>query len=119
MKTSRVLAFIIIIAAVSASATIILYAYVASQKHYFADEINIWVPATVSEATLNAIVTSSGGTLLGIAGIASGVPGEGVWLVEVPGAKSEQDTERVIDVLVSNPNIRSAEINSIMTVQGE
>ena len=108
-----------IIVALFASATIILYAYEASQKHYFADEINIWVPASLSETKLDAIVTSSGGTLLGIAGIASGIPGEGVWLVEVPGAKSEQDTERVLDVLISNPNIRSAEINSIMTVQSE
>jgi hypothetical protein len=75
------------------------------------------VPSNVTDEQLNAVVTAAGGELLGLAGLESGIPKEDVWLVEVPGAKSESDTERVLNILISYPEIRSAELNSILTIQ--
>jgi len=117
MKTNRLLLFSLILLTVLASGTIGLYAMVTSQQAPFADEINIWVPNNVSPEMLDPIVTASGGELLGPAGLDSGLPDETVWLVEVPGAKNQGDTQRVLSSLLSHPEIRNGELNNVLENQ--
>jgi hypothetical protein len=75
------------------------------------DEIFIAVPDTVSQEKLQAIVSSSHAELLGLTGMASGVPNADYWTVDVPWAASDADVEQVRQALVSNSEIISAEVN--------
>ena len=117
MKRHRLLEFVIILCALLIAEGVVLYAAgssrATSQKSYFADEILICVPASVTEQRLNVIVASANGVLLGLDGLPCGVPNAGTWTVEVPWAKSQGDTNRVLVALRSHPEIIWADLNAI------
>ena len=83
----------------------------------FSKQLLIYVPANVTQERLATIVSADHGELIGLAGIPSDMPDVGVWIVDVPWARDESDTDQVRKALSSVPEIERADLNSITTLQ--
>ena len=99
------------------SAAFFLFRRIKPSPGYFTDEILACVSASTTEERLEVITSESSSTLLGPAGLPCGMPNAGLWTIEVPWAKNQDDTDRVLNALSSHPEILWAELNGTQFVR--
>ena len=84
--------------------------FFAPNPVWFSDQIIFTTQPGVSAQRVTDIITALHGTLLQPAGFPKDSPN---WLMGVPWAKNEGDTDRVVQQLRSYPEIQHAEVNGL------